>query len=52
MLMFGGLPLFFMELLMGQYYRTGCMTIWDKMCPLFKGYFLGLDKYIHFHEKK
>ncbi|GBM89663.1 Sodium-dependent serotonin transporter [Araneus ventricosus] len=37
MLIFGGLPLFYLELALGQYYRNGCITIWDKLCPMMKG---------------
>lgn len=36
MLIFGALPLFYMELLLGQYHRQGPISIW-KICPLFKG---------------
>nr|XP_045592992.1 sodium-dependent noradrenaline transporter-like [Procambarus clarkii] len=34
--MFGALPLFFMELVLGQYNRQGPITVW-KVCPLFRG---------------
>ncbi|KAE8622107.1 hypothetical protein XENTR_v10005100 [Xenopus tropicalis] len=37
MAVFGGIPLFYMELAMGQYHRNGCISIWRKICPLFKG---------------
>ncbi|XP_068633500.1 sodium-dependent serotonin transporter-like [Battus philenor] len=37
MLLFGGLPLFFMELALGQYHRCGCLTLWKKICPALKG---------------
>ncbi|XP_055514130.1 sodium-dependent serotonin transporter-like isoform X1 [Leucoraja erinacea] len=37
MAMFGGIPLFYMELALGQYHRTGAISIWAKICPLFKG---------------
>nr|WLN44340.1 NTT8 [Sinonovacula rivularis] len=37
MLVFGGVPLFFMELALGQFYRTGPITCWGRICPLFKG---------------
>ncbi|UYV74337.1 hypothetical protein LAZ67_11003112 [Cordylochernes scorpioides] len=37
MLVFGGLPLFYLELALGQYYRSGCLTLWNKICPLMKG---------------
>ncbi|XP_068235659.1 sodium-dependent dopamine transporter-like [Palaemon carinicauda] len=33
---FGALPLFFMELVLGQYNRQGPITVW-KICPLFRG---------------
>lgn len=36
MLIFGALPLFYMELVLGQYNRLGPISIW-KICPLFKG---------------
>ncbi|CAG9792626.1 unnamed protein product [Diatraea saccharalis] len=36
MLVFGALPLFYMELILGQYNRQGPITLW-KICPLFKG---------------
>ena len=39
MLVFGGIPLFYMELALGQYYRTGAITCWARICPLFKGMF-------------
>ncbi|XP_052800617.1 sodium-dependent dopamine transporter-like [Mya arenaria] len=37
MLIFGGIPLFYMELALGQFYRTGAITCWARICPLFKG---------------
>ncbi|XP_055514134.1 sodium-dependent serotonin transporter-like isoform X1 [Leucoraja erinacea] len=37
MAIFGGIPLFYMELALGQYHRTGAISIWAKICPLFKG---------------
>ncbi|XP_060060076.1 sodium-dependent serotonin transporter isoform X2 [Erinaceus europaeus] len=37
MAIFGGIPLFYMELVLGQYHRTGCISIWRKICPIFKG---------------
>ncbi|KAG4066627.1 hypothetical protein HA402_007263 [Bradysia odoriphaga] len=37
MLVLGGLPLFYMELALGQYHRCGCLTIWKKICPALKG---------------
>ncbi|CAH2220098.1 sodium-dependent serotonin transporter [Pelobates cultripes] len=37
MAVFGGIPLFYMELALGQYHRSGCISIWRKICPLFKG---------------
>ncbi|KAK3084772.1 hypothetical protein FSP39_018601 [Pinctada imbricata] len=37
MYIFGGLPLFFMELALGQYQRCGCLTVWRRICPGLKG---------------
>lgn len=37
MLVFGGLPLFYMELALGQFHRCGCLTVWKKICPALKG---------------
>lgn len=37
MAIFGGIPLFYMELALGQYHRNGCISIWAKICPIFKG---------------
>ncbi|KAK9412618.1 sodium-dependent serotonin transporter [Crotalus adamanteus] len=37
MAIFGGIPLFYMELALGQYHRHGCISIWRKVCPIFKG---------------
>ncbi|KAK5648640.1 hypothetical protein RI129_003532 [Pyrocoelia pectoralis] len=36
MLVFGALPLFYMELVLGQFNRLGPISVW-KICPLFKG---------------
>nr|XP_018904109.1 PREDICTED: sodium-dependent noradrenaline transporter-like [Bemisia tabaci]XP_018904110.1 PREDICTED: sodium-dependent noradrenaline transporter-like [Bemisia tabaci] len=36
MLVFGALPLFYMELSLGQYSRQGPISVW-RICPLFKG---------------
>ncbi|KAJ8959469.1 hypothetical protein NQ318_022166 [Aromia moschata] len=38
MLIFGGLPLFYMELALGQFHRSGCLTIWKRICPALKDY--------------
>ncbi|KAJ8312840.1 LOW QUALITY PROTEIN: hypothetical protein KUTeg_010213 [Tegillarca granosa] len=37
MLLLGGIPLFYMELALGQFNRTGAITCWGRLCPLFKG---------------
>ena len=37
MLSIGGVPLFFMELALGQYHRKGAITCWSRVVPLFKG---------------
>lgn len=44
MLLLGGLPLFYMELALGQYHRCGCLTIWKKICPALKGKLYLLQK--------
>lgn len=36
MMIFAGMPLFYLELAIGQYAALGPITIWD-ICPLFKG---------------
>ena len=33
----GGMPLFYLELLLGQYYRQGSISCWKKICPLLAG---------------
>ena len=37
MMALGGLPLFYMECALGQYYKRGPITTWGRICPLFKG---------------
>ncbi|XP_070495246.1 sodium-dependent serotonin transporter [Chironomus tepperi] len=37
MLLLGGLPLFYMELALGQFHRCGCLSIWHRICPALKG---------------
>ncbi|XP_063050442.1 solute carrier family 6 member 4b [Engraulis encrasicolus] len=37
MAIFGGVPLFYMELALGQFHRTGAISIWTHICPIFKG---------------
>ncbi len=37
MLIFGALPLFFLELSVGQFTKSGPITIWNKICPPMKG---------------
>ncbi len=32
-----GLPLFYMELVLGQFHQTGLFTMWEKICPILKG---------------
>merc|ERR1712223_1977738 len=36
MLVFGAMPLFYMEVILGQYNRQGPISLW-KICPIFKG---------------
>ncbi|TKR94918.1 hypothetical protein L596_009148 [Steinernema carpocapsae] len=42
MLILGGLPMFYLELALGQYHRSGCISIWQKICPMFKGIGIGI----------
>lgn len=37
MYLLGGLPLFYLELALGQYQRVGCISVWKRICPLLKG---------------
>ncbi|XP_068601789.1 solute carrier family 6 member 4a [Brachionichthys hirsutus] len=37
MAVFGGVPLFYMELALGQFHRSGCISVWKHICPIFKG---------------
>ena len=37
MLVVGGIPLFYMELALGQFNRKGAITCWGRLCPLFRG---------------
>lgn len=37
MLIFGGIPLFFLELCLGQFVKKGPITVWNKICPSMKG---------------
>ncbi|KFO94577.1 Sodium-dependent serotonin transporter, partial [Buceros rhinoceros silvestris] len=37
MAVFGGVPLFYMELALGQFHRTGAIPVWKCICPIFKG---------------
>uniref|UniRef100_A0A8B9FP13 Transporter n=1 Tax=Amazona collaria TaxID=241587 RepID=A0A8B9FP13_9PSIT len=37
MAVFGGVPLFYMELALGQFHRMGAIPIWKRICPIFKG---------------
>nr|CAH8838758.1 unnamed protein product [Trichobilharzia regenti] len=42
MYIFGGLPLFYLELALGQFQRSGCLTVWKRICPLFSGIGFGI----------
>ncbi|KAI6208107.1 Sodium-dependent serotonin transporter [Aphelenchoides besseyi] len=42
MLCIGGLPMFYMELILGQFHRSGCLSIWKRICPMFKGIGYGI----------
>ncbi|KAK2155144.1 hypothetical protein LSH36_247g00046 [Paralvinella palmiformis] len=39
MLILGGIPLFYMELALGQFNRKGAITCWGRICPLFKDFY-------------
>ena len=41
MLLFGGIPVFVMEVALGQYMSRGGLHAWD-ICPLFKGMYYNL----------
>ena len=52
MLVFGALPLFFMELSFGQFSKSGPINIWDKICPPLKGIgycFVLISWYVSFY---
>ncbi|KAK3084720.1 hypothetical protein FSP39_017995 [Pinctada imbricata] len=42
MLIFLGLPLFYMELALGQFQRCGVINVWDRICPMFRGVGYGI----------
>lgn len=33
----GGIPILFLEVAIGQYFRNGGITVWQLICPVFKG---------------
>lgn len=35
----GGLPVFFLEVALGQFTSQGGITCWEKICPIFTGEF-------------
>lgn len=43
-LFIAGMPLFYMELALGQYNREGAATVW-KICPAFKGKFVTIKDF-------
>lgn len=52
MLLFGALPLFFMELSLGQWAKTGPISLWSKICPPLKGIgycFVLISWYVSFY---
>ena len=42
MLLFIGIPCFFLEVSIGQYAAVGPITLYNNLCPLFKGLLRGL----------
>lgn len=51
MLIVGGIPLFYMELALGQHNRKGAITCWGRLVPLFKGEFPGRYPVNHTHKR-
>uniref|UniRef100_A0A1B0DII5 Transporter n=1 Tax=Phlebotomus papatasi TaxID=29031 RepID=A0A1B0DII5_PHLPP len=49
MLLLGGLPLFYMELALGQFHRCGCLSIWKRICPALKGKWKSLEFVLEAH---
>lgn len=47
-LFIAGMPLFYMELALGQYNRQGAATVW-RICPVFKGEPLDTHSQLHVH---
>ena len=43
MLLFAGLPMFFLELVIGQYSGQASILVFSKMCPAFKGIGYGMN---------
>lgn len=37
MFVLGGLPIFYLEMSLGQYFSSGCLTVWRRVCPMLKG---------------
>jgi len=37
MLLLCGIPLFYMELALGQYFTRGALHVWKRICPISKG---------------
>ncbi|XP_041350515.1 sodium-dependent serotonin transporter-like [Gigantopelta aegis] len=42
MMVFLGMPLFYMELALGQYQRAGAISVWLRICPMFCGIGYGI----------
>lgn len=40
-LLFGAIPILFLEVGIGQYFRSGGITVWSQICPLFQGIGIG-----------
>lgn len=52
MLLIGGIPLFYMELALGQHERKGAITTWGNLVPLFKVFFIEIFNNLFFFLKK
>lgn len=52
MLLFGALPLFFLELSLGQFSKSGPISLWNRVCPPLKGIgycFVLISWYVSFY---
>ncbi|KAJ8312336.1 LOW QUALITY PROTEIN: hypothetical protein KUTeg_009709 [Tegillarca granosa] len=48
MLVFLGMPLFYMELALGQYQRSGAISVWQRICPMFTAYLCIIFVFVYY----